>query len=41
MKIKRDVENGSYDFDKNIDKVVDALIKESNSESPISLPLFD
>jgi anti-sigma28 factor (negative regulator of flagellin synthesis) len=41
MMLKKKIESGDYDFDQNLDKVVNALITESKEESPISFPLFD
>ena len=41
MKLKQQVESGTYDFDENLDKVAEALILESNSDVPITLSVFD
>ena len=39
--LKKRIESGDYDFDQNLDVVVDALITESKDENSISYPLFD
>jgi len=41
MMLKKKIESGDYDFDQNLDVVVDALITESKDENSISYPLFD
>ncbi|MEC8678007.1 MAG: hypothetical protein VXX85_04045 [Candidatus Margulisiibacteriota bacterium] len=41
MMLKKRIESGDYDFDQNLDVVVDALITESKDENSISYPLFD
>tara|TARA_A100001015_G_C14632674_1_gene572326 strand:+ start:180 stop:455 length:276 start_codon:yes stop_codon:yes gene_type:complete len=41
MALKEQIESGTYDFDKNLDVVVDRLVSESANESPIAFPLFD
>lgn len=41
MMLKKKIESSGYDFDQNLDEVVDALITESKEENPISFPLFD
>ena len=41
MMLKKRIESGDYDFDQNLDAVVDALITESKDENSISYPLFD
>ena len=41
LDIKKKIENGTYDFDANLDSVVDALIDESSSSDKLALPLFE
>ena len=41
MKIKEQVSTGTYNFDDAIGGVVDAIIKESTDENPISLTPFE
>ena len=41
MKIKQQVDNGDYDFDTKLGKVVDSLIDESIDANTLAYPLFD
>ena len=41
MMLKKKIESGDYDFDQNLDVVVDALITDSKDKNSISYPLFD
>ena len=41
LEIKQQVESGTYDFDANLDHVVDAMLNESKSQNNISLPLCE
>ena len=41
LEIKQQVESGTYDFDANLDDVVDAMLNESKSQTNISLPLCE
>lgn len=41
IELKNKIDSGNYDFDKNLDKVVDSLINESSNPNSISYPLFD
>lgn len=41
MMLKKKIESGDYDFDQNLDSVVDALITDSKDDNSISYPLFD
>ena len=39
--LKKKIDAGDYNFDENLDKVVDALITESKDPDTISYPLFE
>ena len=41
MAIKKLIDEGTYDFDANLDSVVDAIITESTDPNPVAYPLFD
>ena len=41
MKLKAQIDAGEYSFDDKLDKVVDAMVSESQDDHPISYPLFD
>ena len=41
MKLKAQIDAGEYCFDDKLDKVVDAMVVESQDDHPISYPLFD
>ena len=41
MNIKAKISAGDYNFDENLDAVVDALITESRDPAPLSMPVFN
>ena len=41
IELKKKIESNKYNWDENLDKVVDNLIDESMNSNPISYPLFD
>ena len=41
LKIKQQIDAGTYDFDAKCGQVANALINESINENPIAYPLFD
>jgi anti-sigma28 factor (negative regulator of flagellin synthesis) len=41
LALKKQVDDGTYDFDAKLGRVVDALIEESTDPNPLATPLFD
>ena len=41
LALKKQVDDGTYDFDGKLGRVVDALIEESTDPNPLAIPLFD
>ena len=41
IELKKKIESNNYNWDENLDKVVDNLIDESINPNPIAYPLFD
>jgi|TARA_B100001142_G_C13733557_1_gene422535 anti-sigma28 factor (negative regulator of flagellin synthesis) len=41
LALKKQIDDGTYDFDAKLGRVVDALIEESTDPNPLSTPLFD
>ena len=41
LNLKKQIEDGEYDWNKNLDEVVNKIIDESSDPNPISYPIFD
>ena len=41
LAIKKKIDAGNYDFDKNLDKVVNTLLSDSSDPTSVAFPLFE
>tara|TARA_Y200000002_G_C22553363_1_gene609212 strand:+ start:617 stop:895 length:279 start_codon:yes stop_codon:yes gene_type:complete len=41
LNLKKKIESGEYDWNKNLDEVVNKIIDESSDPNPIAYPIFD
>ena len=41
LDLKNQIDSGNYDWNKNLDEVVDKIIDESSDPNPIAYPIFD
>ena len=41
LNLKKQIEDGEYDWNKNLDEVVKKIIDESSDPNPIAYPIFD
>ena len=41
LNLKKQIEDGEYDWNKNLDEVVNKIIDESSDPNPIAYPIFD